>query len=173
MPPQPATGHRPKGGWAGPSPQPKLSAVDGWPASLAAEPASQRQGRDATHNARVLVVDDDPAIRFMLTDALAQEGWEVDAAEHGVAALAKIRRAQPDVILLDLMMPVMDGWETVERLRHEGYEDIPVIVLTAAPMLHRIQSQFPRSPVIGKPFDLGQLVATIHRTLDSRQPPGP
>ncbi|HEY8491575.1 MAG TPA: response regulator [Dehalococcoidia bacterium] len=120
---------------------------------------------------RILVVDDDPAIRVMLTDALGVEGWVVDSAEHGVAALAKVHQARPDVILLDLMMPVMDGWETVERLRHEGYDDIPVIVLTAAPMLSRIQRQFPHSPVIGKPFDLPHLVAAVQEALEARRQP--
>jgi CheY-like chemotaxis protein len=94
----------------------------------------------------------------------------VDSAEHGVAALTKVHRRRPDVILLDLMMPVMDGWETVERLRHDGYGDIPIIVLTAAPMLPRVRRHFPHSAVIGKPFDLPQLMATVQQALEAPPP---
>jgi CheY-like chemotaxis protein len=135
--------------------------------TTAADPEGLTPLQDVTAVPRVLVVDDDPAIRRMLDQTLREEGLLVDCAEHGVAALARVHEHPPDLIILDLMMPVMDGWETVDRLREEGYDDIPVIVLTAAPMLPRIRAQFPESPVIGKPFDLSQLISAVQRTLGS------
>ncbi len=80
----------------------------------------------------VLVVDDDPAVREMLRRTLEKEGWEVREAEHGRAALAAIARRRPALVLLDLTMPVMDGFEFLRELR--GTPDgraIPVVVLTA------------------------------------------
>lgn len=88
--------------------------------------------RRAGAGARVLVVEDDDATRAMLRDMLAKEGCEVELAEDGVAALAKLDAAKPDIILLDLMMPRMDGFELVEALRaRPETAAIPIVVLTA------------------------------------------
>jgi len=80
----------------------------------------------------VLVVDDDEAVREMMTRTLEKAGWEVDAAEHGQAAIAQLAQRRPTLILLDLMMPVMDGFAfMVELHANPDWRNIPVVVLTA------------------------------------------
>ncbi|MBL8662838.1 MAG: response regulator, partial [Candidatus Odyssella sp.] len=82
---------------------------------------------------RVLVVEDDDATRALLRDMLTREGCEVETAEDGIAALAKLASGRPDLILLDLMMPRMDGFEFVKAMRTRlgDAADIPIVVLTA------------------------------------------
>jgi CheY-like chemotaxis protein len=81
---------------------------------------------------RVLVVVDDDHLRALIAQALADEGYEVRTAGSGRGALRMLTEWRPGVILLDLMMPEMDGFEVLERMRrHEAWRDIPVIVVTA------------------------------------------
>ena len=88
--------------------------------------------RCAEGGCRVLLVEDDDATREMMHEMLTREGWGVDEAINGVAALAQMEASAPDMILLDLMMPQMDGFEFARRLRERpAWRDIPVVVLTA------------------------------------------
>jgi DNA-binding response OmpR family regulator len=81
---------------------------------------------------KVLIVDDDPQVREMLTRTLEREDWVVTAAEDGCAGLDAMRANKPDLIVLDLMMPRMDGFEFVSELRkHQDWRPIPIIVITA------------------------------------------
>ncbi|MBD3852838.1 MAG: response regulator, partial [Acidobacteria bacterium] len=81
---------------------------------------------------RALVVDDDEGIRSLFQRALAEDGWIVDEAENGAIALDLVAKNQPDLVLLDLMMPVMDGFEFVMHYRKlEGCLETPIIVVTA------------------------------------------
>lgn len=83
--------------------------------------------------ARILVVDDDPAVRGLLGDILALEGYDVELAEDGYAALRRIRSSRPDCVLLDIMMPGLDGHHVLARIREApGGRRLPVIMLTAA-----------------------------------------
>jgi PAS domain S-box-containing protein len=87
---------------------------------------------DAKTSAPVMVVEDDNSIREMMGRILKNAGWQVDLAENGLMALEHLKQNLPALILLDLMMPEMDGFEFVSRLRQEpSYADIPVVVLTA------------------------------------------
>jgi CheY-like chemotaxis protein len=80
----------------------------------------------------VLVVEDDIATRIALRKAMEQEGWEVVEAEHGRAALERTVERVPDLVLLDLMMPEMNGFEFLEALRQrEAWQGVPVVVITA------------------------------------------
>ncbi|MBI2466907.1 MAG: response regulator [Candidatus Rokubacteria bacterium] len=80
----------------------------------------------------VLVVDDDPAFRELARRLLEREGYRVAEAENGRVALERVREAPPGLILLDLMMPEMDGFAFVEELRREAaWRAIPVVVVTA------------------------------------------
>jgi CheY-like chemotaxis protein len=80
----------------------------------------------------LLVVDDDPSMRDLLRRYLAPDGWRVRDADGGEAALARMRDAVPDVVLLDLVMPTMDGFELLAALRREpAWRDVPVVVVTA------------------------------------------
>jgi CheY-like chemotaxis protein len=80
----------------------------------------------------VLIVEDDGGMRVMLRRRLEKEGWTVIEAENGRAGLEQMEQNQPELILLDLMMPEMDGFQFLEEVRkHEAWRSIPVIVITA------------------------------------------
>jgi two-component system response regulator ResD len=84
--------------------------------------------------ALVLVVEDEKDLRHLLVDILIDAGYDVTEAENGGVALEKARNEQPDVILLDVMMPVMDGFEVLTKLRQEpATQATPVVMLTAFP----------------------------------------
>jgi len=110
---------------------------------------------------RVLVVDDDPDIRELLFTALEDEGFEVVPAGNGQEALAIIKTFHPDVIVLDLMMPVMDGWQfRKEQKADADIAGIPLVAITATgkrPVL------IDAAELVMKPLDLTQLFAAIER----------
>lgn len=117
---------------------------------------------------RVLVVDDDAVIRNLLQVNLQLEGYEVSLAADGGEALAEVARSHPDLILLDIMMPGVDGWDVAQRLKaDEATAHIPVIFLTARAMRADVQ----RGHDIGvegyvtKPFDPEDLLTLIGRLL--------
>ena len=113
---------------------------------------------------RILVVDDDPSIQGFLAEALADEGYEVRTAANGREALAILREWRPDLILLDLMMPEMDGWAfRGEQRVMPGVSDVPVIVLSAARDLNAKTRDLDPAEVFSKPFDLEALLGTISR----------
>jgi CheY-like chemotaxis protein len=114
---------------------------------------------------RVLVVDDDASIRGFLAEALSDEGYHVETAGNGQEALTILGGWRPDVILLDLMMPVMDGWEFRSAQRQlPGLADVPVIVLSATRDLPSKAEQLQPAWLFSKPFDLDELLATIEVT---------
>jgi CheY-like chemotaxis protein len=81
---------------------------------------------------RVLLVDDDELLRRNMRTVLEQDGWQVSEAENGRVALARLAEATPDVVVLDLMMPEMDGFEFLVEMRNkEAWREIPVLVVTA------------------------------------------
>ena len=110
----------------------------------------------------VLIIDDDPGVHEMLTDVLSDEGYDVVAALNGREGLERLHERRPDVILLDLMMPVMDGWRFREEMRHlESARDIPVVVLSATHSIVDAARQIKADGYIAKPFDLDQLLAKL------------
>jgi DNA-binding response OmpR family regulator len=81
---------------------------------------------------KILVVDDDPAIRSLVSDALEIEGYEVRVAEDGFSGLRAIEAHRPDCVLLDVMMPGLDGHQVLQRIRAaEAGSTLPVVMLTA------------------------------------------
>jgi CheY-like chemotaxis protein len=110
----------------------------------------------------VLVVDDDPAIRGLVGDALRSEGYAVDLAAHGREALEAMRARRPATVVLDLMMPVMDGFSFMEACHLEQLCDgVPIVVISAVhDALQRI-SEVPVHACVAKPFDLEDLVRTV------------
>jgi CheY-like chemotaxis protein len=110
----------------------------------------------------VLVVDDDPAIRGLLADALKGEGYAVDLAAHGREALEAMRARRPATVILDLMMPVMDGFTFMEACHQERLcDDVPIVVISAVQdAIERIH-EVPVHACIAKPFDLDDLVRTV------------
>jgi len=94
--------------------------------------ALRRQLGDAAQTASVLVVDDDPAVRRLTDQVLHREGWTVLQAENGRVGLRRVAESRPALIILDLLMPDMDGFEFLDALRRtDGCPAIPIIVLTA------------------------------------------
>ena len=113
-------------------------------------------------DAYVLVVDDDPAIRGLVADALRDEGYLVDLAAHGREALDAMRARRPATVVLDLMMPVMDGFTFMEVCHQQQLcDNVPIVVISAvADAIQRIH-EVPVHACIAKPFDLDDLVRTV------------
>lgn len=105
-------------------------------------------------------------IREALQTALEDAGLTVRTADHGRAALDTLDAWSPDLILLDLMMPVMDGWTFREAQRaRPAAAHIPVIVLSAARNLAEVAESLRPAQVIRKPFDLEEVIAAVFRAL--------
>jgi CheY-like chemotaxis protein len=103
---------------------------------------------------RILVVDDDPSIRDLIDMALTDTGSDVLLASNGAAALALVEQSPPDLILLDMRMPIMDGWEFTRRYRGLPGPKAPVVVLTAARDAAERARQVAADGYLAKPFDL-------------------
>lgn len=116
----------------------------------------------AATDVHVLVVDDQEVIRDTLQLALDDEGFSVECAANGREALAVIGRWKPDVILLDLMMPIMDGWAFCKEQKRTG-DNTPIVLLSAAGGLDEHQRALGAAAVIAKPFDIDRVISTIQR----------
>jgi CheY-like chemotaxis protein len=113
-------------------------------------------------NVNVLVVDDQEAIRETLQTALDDEGFTVECAANGREALDILERWKPCVILLDLMMPVMDGWAFCAEQQRAG-NTVPVVLLSAAGELERHKEALGAAAVVPKPFDLDHVISAIEK----------
>jgi two-component system response regulator MprA len=110
----------------------------------------------------VLVVDDDPWIREAVELALLSEGYAVLIARDGLEALERIERRRPDLILLDVMMPRMDGMTLVHELRRRGLgRDLPIVLVTASPGLCAEAARLGLAGCLPKPFDLAALLRRV------------
>lgn len=118
--------------------------------------------------AHVLVVEDDDSVRQVVTTALRDEGHHVDEANEGEAALSLAADRQPDLILLDLKMPGMDGWEFIRHYRGRHERDAPILVLTAATHGEERGLDAGADDVLAKPFDLDELDVRIQRLIGAR-----
>ena len=114
---------------------------------------------------KILLVDDEPAIRQMLTRLLTGEGYNVLSATSGIEALDFANRADFDLVLLDLNMPGMDGWDTFEKLTAKN-PLLPVIVITARPNQRFTALAAGIGALMEKPLDLQKLFVTIRDLLD-------
>ena len=117
--------------------------------------------------ARVLIVEDDLPIAGMIADELAHCGHAPDVVGNGAEALASLSAYRPDAIVLDLMMPVMHGWEFIERYRDvTGGREIPMIVVSAAGAVTKSMEALGVKRFIPKPFDLQDLARTVDAIID-------
>lgn len=113
--------------------------------------------------AKVLVVDDDPAILEICSDLLQTEGYEVAVATNGQQALEQAHEETPSVVLMDIMMPVMDGIEACRRLKADQHTaDVPVVLMSARTNLTRQSGDLVQADaLVAKPFDIDYLLNTI------------
>ena len=114
---------------------------------------------------RLLVVEDDESIRDMIEMVLDSEGYEVVAATNGAAALDLLRQERPDLILLDMKMPVMDGWEFARHYAALPEPRPPIVVLTAAQDAGRRAAEIGAQGYLAKPFSIDDLLDAIDRHL--------
>lgn len=113
---------------------------------------------------KILVVDDESNMRFLLRMVFETEGFEVVEAHHGAAALERVRAEQPDLIVTDLMMPVMSGRDLVERLRADpDTATIPILVISSGRNIEVAGAD----AALRKPFDIDALIDTA-RSLSQR-----
>jgi two-component system response regulator MprA len=119
-------------------------------------------------NDAVLIVDDDPNVGELLRVNLDAQGYDITTASNGAEALRAIERRLPRLIILDVMMPEMDGWEVCKQVRDRYHEAVRIIMLTA--------KDTARDRIIGKdilkadeyftkPFDIDELLAAVRRLL--------
>lgn len=119
---------------------------------------------------KVLVVDDEADMRWLLAGVLRDQGFEVAGAEDGQAALAQIAREPPDVILLDLKMPGLDGIQVLERTKAAD-PHMPVVIVTAyGDLTSAVQAmRLGAYDYLTKPFDNDEVVFTVRRALEKRE----
>ncbi len=114
--------------------------------------------------AKILVVDDEPAIRDLLVELFADEGYQVRAASNGRAAVTMVLDETPDLIVMDVMMPELDGPETLKHLRtFPGLERLPVILMSAA--RHISSDGAGDVTFMPKPFNLDEVLDVVARML--------
>lgn len=120
---------------------------------------------------RILIVEDDEAIRGLVSEVLRDDGYDVCEAANGLEALEQMREERPDLIVLDLMMPVMDGWAFVEECHSKPCcSEVPIVVTSASHDLPRTAerlSTFGVRTCLAKPFDVDGLLALVERYAPS------
>jgi CheY-like chemotaxis protein len=111
---------------------------------------------------RILVAEDNPVIRSLIVEFLTEEGYGVVATGDGASAIAMARDRRPDLIVMDLMMPVINGMAATRALKgRRETRSIPVIAISAGPNLRAHADLLPADRAVVKPFDLDTLAAAI------------
>jgi CheY-like chemotaxis protein len=118
----------------------------------------------------VLVVDDEPQVVWMLTFSLESEGYITHTARDGASALAEIEAHHPRVVLLDIMMPVMDGWSVLEQLQQLPQEARPRVVVVSARASLRDRAkaaELGADAFVAKPFSVDELLEVVRTVGDA------
>ena len=117
------------------------------------------------HTPSVLIVDDDPDMLDLVGEALGRKGFRVVQAHDGEEALARAGEALPDLILLDMRMPVLDGWGFARMFRERYGRRVPIVVMTAAEDSKLRADEIGANADLGKPFELARLYEVVEDTL--------
>lgn len=110
-------------------------------------------------------MDDDPTMLTVLAEALSSHGYRVATAQDGRQALESVAAELPQLVLLDMRMPVMDGWSFARALREQHGRKVPIVVITAAEDSRLRADEIGADGDLGKPFDLKQLYEVVEDTL--------
>jgi CheY-like chemotaxis protein len=140
-----------------PSPNPRSSTME----------RGERAGRDPRQSGAriptVLVVDDDEDIRESLAEAVELEGYDVRKASNGAEAIAMMKAALPDLLLLDLMMPGMNGWMVLDAMEADRrLAGVPVFIVTAVPNVSAVRTGY---PIFTKPLSVARMMRTVRAFL--------
>jgi len=127
---------------------------------------------DGELSAKVLIVDDDPGIRMLLSKFLQREGFETIMAQNGLEGVETAKKLQPDIVIMDVVMPQMDGLTAARLIKfYKPLSEVPIIFLTAKDANKEIElAQEVRAEVyITKPFDVRQVVDVVRETLSGKR----
>lgn len=114
---------------------------------------------------RILVVEDEAAIADLLALILEDAGYQVEIAENGLVAWNRLEERRPELVISDLMMPFLNGWDLLAQMRaHSDYQSIPVILMSAAHPSTAPQG-FSGTTFIPKPFDLDHLLESVEQNV--------
>jgi CheY-like chemotaxis protein len=121
---------------------------------------------------RVLIVEDEKPIRELLDDFLSYEGYVTLLAENGERGVELARAEQPDLVLMDLMLPRIDGFQAIQTLKaHPATRDIPVVVMSAnSLLLLHLSDQFLADDTLRKPFDLDRVLDIVQARIGAATP---
>lgn len=133
-------------------------------ASIAGSHAADKQPRRRS----ALVVEDDSDIRELVSDFLTLEGFDVLSVSNGAAALRALEANSPSVILLDMRLPVMDGWEFAREVRARKLS-VPIVVMTAAQDARKSAEEIGAISFLEKPFDLADLARLLEATAREKR----
>jgi CheY-like chemotaxis protein len=125
--------------------------------------------------AKVLIVDDDPGIRMLLSKFLQREGYETVMAQNGLEGVESAKKLQPDLIVMDVVMPQMDGLTAARLIKfYKPLSNVPILFLTAKDADKEIElAQEVRAEVyITKPFDVRQVIDVVKETLSGKKTEG-
>lgn len=128
----------------------------------------EKLARSVAPNAKptVLVIDDDPAIRYVLREAFSAVGFDVAEAESGLLGLDSLDQKPPALVLLDIMMPGIDGFQVMKYLAQFGVK-VPVLAMSAlGPRVEERARELGADGFIAKPFDIRELVVTSRRVIE-------
>ena len=116
-----------------------------------------------------MVVDDDPDILITIRKIFENEGYEVFTVDTGIDCIKELERGFQGVILMDIMMPFMDGWDTIEEIKRKGYtKNVVISILTAkgTPDHEKLKGLAPYiHDYITKPFDVGELISNVRNMI--------
>ena len=117
-------------------------------------------------SARILIIEDEEPLTLLLRYNLEAEGYDVRTATNGKEGLERLADGKVSLVLLDMRMPVLDGWQFAKELKRRAI-DVPVVVMTAAQNARHWAEEIGADAYLSKPFDLDDLLAAVARHRDS------